>query len=156
MLPVVPLDWLFMPPEVLDDVEPLDMPDDDPVVPLGEAPERRAFSRAMHASFCAEGTFAQSATGSSARFAGTRLVVELPLVPELPGMLLPDPMAPDDVPPDVAPPDVAAPDVVAPDVPVALDEPVPEVCAVATIAVPSAIAKASCLRCSAITFLLNA
>jgi hypothetical protein len=43
-------------------------------------PERRAFSRAMHASLSLAGTVAQAAVGSSGRFAGTRSPDVVPVV----------------------------------------------------------------------------
>src|SRR4051812_750045 len=116
--PLIPLDPL-MPLEPLgvesvldvpDEVVPFDMPEFAPFA----LPELRAFSRAMHASFCDAGTLAQIAVASSARLDGTRFA-DVPVVLELPVV----PVAPDVVP------------VVA--------EPVPDVCAVAAIAVPSAI-----------------
>jgi len=119
VLPVVALEPLSLEPVV----PPLDMLELDPLdmpLALPDVPDLRAFSRAMQASRCDAGTLAQIAVASLARLAGTRSVA----VP---------------VDPDVAPVDGVA--AVLPGV-----LPVPEVCAPATIAVPSAIAKASCCR----------
>jgi hypothetical protein len=103
-----PVDPLFEPLVLL----PLECP------AIGVAPERFAFSRAMHASRSLAGTFWQIIVGSSARFAGTR-----------------SPVVPDVVPAGVAP--------VLPLVPPA----VPAVCALAAAAVPSAIASAKVFSC---------
>ena len=99
---------------------PLDAPDVEPV------PERRAFSRAMQASRSAVATFWQIAVGSSARLAGTRLLVVLE--------------------PDIEPPVVAPLVPLVPLVPLLLPD-VPPVCAVAAAAVPSATANAKALSC---------
>jgi len=130
LLPLMPLLLPVLALEPLESLEPLvppfDMPElgplDMPLALPGE-PDLRAFSRAMQASRCDAGTFAQSAVASLARFAGTRSV-DVPVAPAV------DPVE------GVA---------VVPVLPAVL--PVPEVCAPATIAVPSAIANASCFRC---------
>src|SRR5262245_65007843 len=85
---------------------------------IGLLPERFAFSRAMHASRSPAGTYWQTAVGSSARLAGTRLV---------------------SVEPDVVPPDVAP---VLPGL-----RYVPPVCAAAVAATPSATASAKAFSC---------
>ena len=106
-----------------DPVAPLvvPVPVDNPVVEL--LPERRAFSRAMHASRSAIGAFWQIIVGSPARLAGTRL----PVV----GLLVVDPGVMPDM-PDVAP--LLPPEVL-------------PVCAVTAVAVPSAMANANALSC---------
>ena len=80
-----------MPAPLLLDVP---LPCVEPDVALeGAVPERRAFSRAMHASLSVAGTLAQAAVGSSGRFAGTRspdfvpAVAVEPVAGTLPGLL---------------------------------------------------------------------
>jgi hypothetical protein len=70
---LVSFDDVPLNPDVPGDPLVLPVPFDIPVVE--PVPDRRAFSRAMHASRSADGTFWQSIVGSSARLAGTRLVV---------------------------------------------------------------------------------
>ena len=68
-------------------VPPLDDPLDMPLVLPGFAPELRAFSRAMQASRCEDGTLAQSAVASLARLAGTRSTAPVEPVAALPEVL---------------------------------------------------------------------